>query len=148
MPDDMKTLFEPLEPPPGGAANLRRRLQREPRRRQMRVAALAVTATVVLVGLFLAVYPRLAPSPRGPVSDVHPALVSLGLQNAPDEPAVIPPRQRHRMALLRVPLETDDVVFYYVAALPGSGSSLAGADEVQDRGPGEPTPERQAQPSE
>jgi hypothetical protein len=120
MPDDMEMFFEALEPPPGGVAGLRRRLHHEPRRRRRRVAALGLAVAATVVGLLLAVHGRAARFPGPPVADFEPALVSLGLQNAPAEPATIPPDMRQRMALQRVPLQTDRVVFYYVAVLPDS----------------------------
>ena len=142
MLDDLETLFKKLEPPPGGIAGLHRRLQYEPRRRRTRVAALGLAGAVAVVGLLLTVHRRVAPSDKPPVADFHPALVSLGLQDAPREPAVIPPSMRHRMALLRVPLESDRVVFYYVAVLPATSSDQAEAGEDQDRRPGDSDADR------
>jgi hypothetical protein len=113
-----KALFETLAPPPGGVAVLRRRLQRERPRRRMRLASLGVGATLAIAGLLVAAQVRTARKQLPIPAEPHPALVRLGLQHPPREPAAIPRRMRHRMALQRVPLETDRVVFYYVAVLP------------------------------
>jgi hypothetical protein len=123
MPDEPETFFETLEPPLGGVAGLRRRLQREPRRRRRRATALALAVAAAVVVLLLVVRGRVARFHGPPVADFDPALVSLGLQNVPAEPATIPPDMRQRMALQRVPLKTDGVIFYYVAVLPSASDS-------------------------
>jgi hypothetical protein len=120
MPDEPETFFETLEPPPGGVAELRHRLRHEPRRRRRRVAALGLAVAAAVAGLLLAVHGRVARFPGPLVANFDPALVSLGLQDAPSEPAVIPPDMKDRMALQRVPLQSDRVIFYYVAVLPDS----------------------------
>ena len=62
MPDDLETLFEKLEPPPGGAVRFHRRLKNEPRRRTRAVAALGLAGVVALAGLLVTVHPALATS--------------------------------------------------------------------------------------
>ena len=73
-----------------------------------------------------------APSNRQPSIDLRSAYAEV---SGPREPAVIPADLRHRMALLRVPLKTDRVVFYYVAVLSEAAADTAEPDEGHDGGP-------------
>ena len=118
--NDLGPLFRTIDPPAEGIRGLRTRLERD-RRRRARVrlggAAFAVATLTVVVGLLVMPAPP-APLTLDRVDDsAIPALVSLGLREAPREPAEIPPHQRDRMALLRVPTKDPRVVFYRLVAL-------------------------------
>jgi len=140
-------LFETLAPPPGGVDGLRQRLRREGRRRRARRAVLGVAGALAIAGaiagMLAALQVRTSRRPLPIPAELHPALVGLGVQPPPAEPAVIPPGMRHRMALQRVPLETDRVVFYYLAVLPETPSDPdsrgddpgAGSDAEPDTAP-------------
>lgn len=133
--------FATHEPPPGGLAMLRARLMRlgdmdenrsnrGTRSRALRWAvglgALATAAAVLVLLL------RATPAPdAGRTVDiaavhglveaagtVHPALIRYGLAPSPDEPVVIAPTQRGRLAAMPVPVARPDVVFYWVSAIP------------------------------
>jgi hypothetical protein len=105
------------EPPPGGLERLRARLaERPPQRSRIVPAVVGVIVMVVAVGLLLGRRPDSAA--RVSKATLDPRLISLGLQTAPSEPAVVPPEHRHEMALLRVPLRGERVVFYRLVTLP------------------------------
>lgn len=130
MTTDGEALFERLAPPPGGAAALRLRLRRDRWRRRVGPAAVAgASLALALAGLV-----RTAGRDRTIPREPHPALIALGLQAPPAEPATVPPDMRQRMALLRVPLATDDIVFYYVALLPGGPTRPRANDSPGDPG--------------
>ena len=127
-------VFEELDPPPGGLADLRERIaqQEEPReRRSLRPAlrwtagfgALVAAAAVLL--LIIATRSQIDNSPEaeipsplriGALANSHPALVSHGLAPAPEQPVIIASSQRQAMAALQVPLDRQDVVFYWVSS--------------------------------
>jgi hypothetical protein len=99
-----------LEPPPGGLAQLRARIERDAgwpvgaRRLQVVTAATLLLAFVTWAGVDW----------RGQ-RDTLPAefdlvQMSLGLSAAPSEPLTIP-------AVHRVPLSTDQVVFYLIGSI-------------------------------
>lgn len=138
MPSDLDELFERLDPPPGGAAGLRRRLRSEPRRRRTRALAVALAGVVAIGGLSVALYRHPGQSGQPQVGDPDPARLARGLEDAFPEPAVVPADMRHRVALLRVPLETDQVILYYVAALPEEPSGASNAGTEQGGAPDQP----------
>lgn len=118
--NDLEPLFRAIEPPGDGIRGLRARLERDRRRRaraRLGGAALAVATLSVVVGLLVMPAPPSALALDRVDDSAIPALVSLGLREAPREPAEIPPRQRDRMALLRVPTKDPRVVFYRLVAL-------------------------------
>jgi hypothetical protein len=118
--NDLAPLFPTIEPPAGGIRGLRVRLERDRRRRaraRLAGAALAGTALALVVGLLVTPAPPPAPALDRVDDSAIPALVSLGLRPAPSEPAEIPPQQRNRMALLRVPTKDPRVIFYRLVAL-------------------------------
>jgi len=107
------------EPPSGGLERLRARIAESPPRVPRAVPALVgltVLALAVGAGLLLGSRPDSASLLSTTAFD--PTLVSLGLQSAPSEPAMVLPGSRHEMALLRVPLRNERVVFYRLVTLP------------------------------
>ena len=109
--------FETLDPPPGGLAGLRSRIRRE-RRKQVRSRALAAAAaSIVVAGLavlpFLSVGEPPAPLP-GLKSDL--LAVQLGLVDPPEETVSIRPDLRRQYAVLEIPTENEQVVFYLVGS--------------------------------
>lgn len=115
MTSGHERLFETLEPPAGGLEGLRSRLARDTRRRRIRTRALAGTATLAVVAV--ATWATLAS--RSGADDLPPefalARMHLGLMPLPSEPVTIPDERRGDTAIHRVPLPTDDVIFYLVA---------------------------------
>jgi len=140
MRGDTDDLFEVLDPPPGGVAALRRGLRREPYRRRVRAAVIGLASAVLLGGLCVPFYRHVERSRRLPVADLAAGLPAAHDGEGSGEPAVVPPALRDQMALLRVPLDTDRVVFYYAAVLPPGGrpgptaSPGAGGEEPRDDG--------------
>lgn len=117
MKDEHERLFETLEPPPGGLVGLRERIERDARRRVRLRRVQAVAAATVLVALVS----WTAFSPRGE-PDTLPAefdlvRMSLGLLAPPSETLTIPEDRRSETAVRRVPLPTDEVVFYLVGSI-------------------------------
>jgi len=135
-----REVFEELEPPPGGAARLRRRLERErvrpgvPRALlPMTAAATAVAATIVWLALGSAPQrTRLAaPEQRRELAELlssHPATVALGMASNPAEPVVVREDARQRYAVTRVATPSDDVVFYWVASSEEPKTDLQRSD--------------------
>ncbi len=120
--NDLEPLFRMIEPPAEGIHGLRARLERDRRRRDRARAGgavLVVGALAAVVGLLVTPPPPSALVLDRADASAIPALVSLGLREAPSEPAEIPPGQRDRMALLRVPTKDPRVVFYRLVALEG-----------------------------
>jgi len=114
MNDRQPKLFESLEPPRGGLAGLRARIARDTRRRVlMRRLQTATAALLVLAVAGLTIL-----DPRGrresPL-EFRLARMSLGLIPPPSEILTIPEERRHQIAVRRVPLQTDEVLFYLVA---------------------------------
>jgi hypothetical protein len=83
-------LFEPLEPPPGGLQRLRARLD-APRTRSAPIWIFAVATCALALG-------------------------AVALQAPPREPVTVPPSGRAEVAVVRVPLRDERVVFYWVAS--------------------------------
>ena len=106
-------LFETLDPPPGGLPKLRERLEGDVRWRRRGRPALGVSAgllVVVLVGWVVSL-----PSEE---QDIPPEFdlvrIHLGQLSAPSETLTISDPLSGQTAVRRVPLETDDVVFYLI----------------------------------
>jgi hypothetical protein len=112
MPDDCGNMFEVLEPPGGGPEMLRRRLKREPARRLQLVAAFLLLAATLGVATQL---------PYGGEQSLLPefgqARMRLGIGSQPSEPLTIPEGDRSLAAAHRVPLPTDEVLFYLVGSI-------------------------------
>lgn len=117
MRDTSERVLRTLEPPPGGLAQLRARIERDAgwpvgaRRLQVVTAATLLLAFVTWAGVDW----------RGQ-RDTLPAefdlvQMSLGLSAAPSEPLTIPAEQRAYTAVHRVPLSTDQVVFYLIGSI-------------------------------
>ena len=115
MKDRFIRLFEELEPPRGGLADLRARIETDRRRRvrrwQLQGAAAAAAVLVVAVLVFFPPSDRPAPL----VAEFSPSLIRFGLGDAPAEPVTIPIGNRGEMAALRVPVDDQRVVLYLVA---------------------------------
>jgi hypothetical protein len=127
-----KELFERLVPPAGGWAKLRRRLIEDnntyrSKHRWYRPVILAGSILSGAAVFLLFVLPMWRPGdvdhPRpdflhtGIEDAVHPSLVALGLAPEPTTVVTVPLTERHRLAIEQVPLDTDEVVFYWVAAV-------------------------------
>ena len=117
MTDTSETVLSTLESPPGGLAGLRARIARDARRR-VAVRRLQVAAVATLV---VALVTWAGVGWRGQ-QDTLPAefdlvRMHLGLLDVPSEPLTIPAEQRIHTAVRRVPLATDQVVFYLVGSI-------------------------------
>lgn len=108
--------FETLEPPPGGLARLRSRIERDRRRRRLALGLQGAVAGAVVVGL-LAWVTGIPRSPAPPMPELEPARLALGLSPTPAEVVSISPARRHEMAAVRVAVPTQRVVIYRVASL-------------------------------
>ena len=117
MRDTSERVLRTLEPPPGGLIALRARIARDAHRRVGVRRLQVVAGTTLLVGLVT----WAAVDWRGQ-RDTLPAefdlvRMSLGLSAAPSEPLTIPVAQRTHTAARRVPLPTDQVVFYLIGSI-------------------------------
>jgi hypothetical protein len=115
-------LFEELTPPAGGLGQLRARLDQEPARQRRRRSAAAAGLAITAAGIILAVLliPPGQPDLHTDLTTIlaaNPAAVRLGLANAPAEPVSIAPDQRHRMAVQRVEVADQKVLYYRVTVL-------------------------------
>lgn len=112
-----KKLFESLEPPRGGRAQLRARIERDARRnaalRRARFA-LGGVAVIVIAALFAMNADRRG---NARLPEFERARVSLGLAEPPTEPFTIAAGQGDRVAARRVELNSDRVIFYLVASV-------------------------------
>jgi hypothetical protein len=54
--------------------------------------------------------------------------MGLGQLAVPDEPVTIPAHRRGDIAVQRVPLPTDQVVFYLVASMPAVENDAGGSE--------------------
>ncbi len=91
-------------------------LQRD-RLRRLRVLNLQAVAAVGLV-LAISTWSVFAPRPRQePLPSFDLARIGLGLAPRPAEAVTVPAERRHELAVRRVPLESDSVVFYRIASL-------------------------------
>ena len=116
MKPEREDLFPPLDPPPGGAALLRSRLEREDaRRRRLPVVALGMASAAAVLLVALSVTLRIGASSPWSADD-DPSLIRLGLAAAPSEPVEIPRSERGMMAATRVDVDDPKVVFYLVAS--------------------------------
>jgi hypothetical protein len=114
--DPYERLFESFDPPRGGLAALRTRIEHD-RRGRVRALNLQAIAAVVLV-LAVSTWSVFAPRrPVEPLPSFDLARIGLGLAPKPPEVVTVPDGRRHELAVHRVPLESDSVVFYRIAAL-------------------------------
>ena len=136
-----------LEPPRGGLAKLRDRLDGEPARDRRRTRAwqFAVAASVALVATGIAVSPvgpyrvtlfdaaptRRAPDAASVTGDAldlseatHPGLVAFGMQPSNPSPVTVLPRHEAEVAIERVASD-DDVVIYLVASVGAESEGLS-----------------------
>lgn len=148
MKPRLHDVFERLDPPPGGPARLRARLtaaagpRESPPLRPLAWIAAAATAASLAGVLLLAALERPAtrstPGPAGagpatmvaaaasvPLPGTHPALATLGLEPLPTEP-VTAAAGANSLALQRVPVADDRVVFYLAAELATEPTVPAG----------------------
>ncbi|HEY8079880.1 MAG TPA: hypothetical protein VIF62_37370 [Labilithrix sp.] len=106
-------LFEPIDPPPGGLAALRERLDsRSPRRRFVPLLALAGAAAAVVL-FFVLGRPRTDVAARAR-THVDTSEVALGLAPMPSDRVAIADDARGTTALIAVPTKDPNVSFYWV----------------------------------
>lgn len=110
---DETRLFRTLDPPPGGLADLRRRITGRRRRRAwtMRVATATAGVAIAALAVWLAL-----PAGNGAEHGIEFGddllAVRLGLAEPPSEPVSVRPGQRGTYAVERVPTTDDRVVMY------------------------------------
>lgn len=136
----LEDALEKLEPPPGGLDRLRARMvaaerpQAASSPRPLAWIATAAAAASVLVVAALATLERpaarrvpeaaapppaavLAAAPATRLPGFHPALATLGLEPLPSEPVTVGAEAAGSVALRRVPVADERVVFYLVATV-------------------------------
>jgi hypothetical protein len=120
--DPHERLFESLAPPRGGLAGLRARVERDGRRRvrARNLQAVAAVVVVLAVSTWSVFGPRMAVEPL-PGLDL--AGIGLGMAPSPSETVTVPEDRRHELAVHRVPLEDDTVVFYRIGSLQPESDS-------------------------
>ena len=108
-------IFERLDPPPGGLAELRARIAAPPRRARRRALPVLAVAAAALV--FLVVSgdrpPDLVSAAR---RRADTAEIALGLAPVPAAAVAIDPEQRATAALAEVRTTDPNVVFYWVGS--------------------------------
>jgi hypothetical protein len=110
-------LFEPLDPPAGGVALLRARIERTKRARvrRRRVAGALVAAPLLAAAAYIAILPRTTEAPA--LFGFSPTRVALGLEARPTEPVTVAPEKQGTVAVQRVALGTDTVLLYLVGSV-------------------------------
>lgn len=115
-------VFDVRQPPAGGLQRLRARLDDGHRRASLGRVLWIGAAAVVAAGVAIAVSSSgvelrsTSPAPLPGAQEMLPVLAGLGMAAAPDEPVSVPDEARARIAVERVALPTDDVVYYWVAS--------------------------------
>jgi hypothetical protein len=113
-------VFERLDPPPGGAAKLRARLDSHERHaRRGRIAYVAVPAGVAVaaaVAFLVVTRPRVpdlvkAARARGGLDQV-----ALGLSDSPPAAVAVTPERQATASVLAMRTENPNVAFYWVAS--------------------------------
>ena len=123
---NFEDLFKRYDPPPGGLERLRRRMaEEEGRSAGFELWRFARTASVVVtIALVCVVLPYLAFWDNGgedPFTELlkasrDPSLVRYGLAEPPRAELSIPADQKTRLAALKVPVDSEDVIFYWIAS--------------------------------
>jgi len=134
MSDKQPTLFPELTPPPGGLQKLRLRLDKERESRHRRAYGVALALASALV-IFLVLHLGVGVSWPGSRSDdalqrlilasggPNPALVRLGLAEAPPAAVTLTAREQRRVALQPVPVADSRVIYYRVVVVNGTNST-------------------------
>lgn len=118
-------LFRELEPPPGGLAQLRARIEADERQHARWRWALVAVAILAIIGAAIAIplalrqpaLPEAAQQAAAPLpSPAHPAGEHLGLSTPQAEPAVVIPQPGRSAALKQIEVSHPDVVLYLHAS--------------------------------
>ena len=118
-------LFKTVEPPPGGLEKLRSRLDEEETKRfplLMRISYAGAALVVALALLLLVSRPFTRAPEEKPFNELlarstDPSLVRYGVKEAPEAAVSIRRENRGRMAVMEMPVESDEVIFYWVVTL-------------------------------
>ena len=135
LPHQLTDLFRALEPPPGGLAELRRRLPGEQRpgfllrAARWGVAGAAAAAAVIVLSVQWTRDERLR---LAYPDSSRPSLMRIGVVDLPTTAVSLPPAQRSRQGLVEIPVERDGVRAYWVQSLPLSPLSASTLDPELD----------------
>jgi hypothetical protein len=125
MSDPLHDVFEIHEPPPGGLAELRRRVRGDGHPRRAWLGGMAVAAGAVALMVTVLHQPDPGVELARGLACGDPVLSGL-FCGAPEPGATIQPAHRERLALRPVPVLNDGVLVYRVAS---AGQPLA-ADQI------------------
>jgi hypothetical protein len=127
MADDQSGILPILTPPPGGLERLHQRLLRESDSNwiRWRTSALVLATVFICITIWLVTSQiRLRNEPDQITqalammkAESNPALVRLGLADAPVEAVTVPVSQRRYMAVQRVAVSDPNVIYYRVSVL-------------------------------
>lgn len=150
---EFKNLFKKYEPPPGGLEALRIKLADEEieRRRKsifMRPVYWAYAGTAVLILLVTVILLMQFYLPgeswegkdsftRLVAQSDDPSLIRYGLAQVPQEPVTVPKKSQAQLAVLQVPVESEEVIFYWVSSLPSGEEMDEETDEERNEDIGE-----------
>lgn len=111
-------LFERLEPPPGGLAELRERMTARPRSMVRRLAPIAAPIAIAAAVLLFLFWPRSTTPDLVGAARLHagPEEVALGLAPVSAGSAALTDDQRATTALAEVPSSNPKVAFYWVSS--------------------------------
>ncbi len=131
---EFKDLFKKYEPPPGGLEALRTKLEDREKEEEkksifLRPACWAITGVALALLFIAALLIAQLILPSGPWKEKDffsrlaaqsddPSLVRYGLVKAPEEAVTVPKKDQTQLAVLRIPVESEDVIFYWVSSLP------------------------------
>ena len=128
MDSRVREVFCELEPPPGGPAALRARLEQEDRRRPRAhivgwtAAALAAAVAAIVLLTLRGSEPLTGGRDLVLADEVRPVLMRLGIVDLPAESVSVPPAHRHRQAVMEVPVADRNVVLYWVQSVGEDGA--------------------------
>ena len=121
-------VFTRLEPPAHGLAKLRRRIAEADRGRRRWPLVIAPAALAAVVVLAMALWPTMSSTAAAPPLDRFaddPTLIAWGVVDGSAEPVSVPRSQQHDLAVHRVPVADDSVVFYWVSTTRNDEAAAA-----------------------
>lgn len=120
---ELDDVFDTLEPPRGGLAGLREKIEEDRRSRsRRRFAGASAVVVAAAVALVVVLGHRSAPEPGAMLADrwsrsSDPAFIELGLIDATPDGVHVAPGAASSTAIRRVSSDSDEILYYRIASL-------------------------------